>query len=72
MQTLQRKMSTMYDHFQHAAIDMLYAAQKITEVELSAFKFVYRLFHEDFSSITGTSEKKAREIFKKQSVNKCR
>ena len=66
----QRIMSTMYDHFQHAAIDMLYAAQKITEVDLSAF--VYRLFHEDFCPVIGASEKKVREIFMKQSVNKCR
>ena len=36
---------------------------KITEVNLSAF--VYWLFHEDFST-------RRREIFTKQSVNKCR
>ena len=42
---------------------------KITEVNLSAF--VYRLFHEDFSPIVGTNLD-WREIFMKQSVNKCR
>ena len=47
---------------------------KITEVNLSAF--VYRLFHEDFSPIVGSNliiwSDDWREIFMKQSVNKCR
>ena len=43
---------------------------KIPEVNL--FAFVYRLFHEDFSPIFGTCPDDWREIFMKQSVDKCK
>ena len=51
-------------------------ATKISEVKLSAF--IYRLFHQDFSSIVGINtvvlinSDDWGEIFMKQSVNKCR
>ena len=41
---------------------------EITEVNLSAF--VYRLCHEDFSSIYSPIDQ--REIFMKQAVDKCK
>ena len=42
---------------------------EITEVNLSVF--ASRLFHDDFSSLVGT-QRDPREIFMKQSVDKCR
>ena len=44
---------------------------KISKVNLSAF--VYRLFHEHFSSIVGADDSDdCGEILMKQSVNKCK
>ena len=50
--------------------ELLYT--KILEVNL--FAFAYRLFHEDFSSISVAPQRPVdwREIFMKQSVGKCK